>query len=230
MNARTRWWFKAVAVPAAGALLLLAGFALAGCQTAPDCCDPRGPGHVVKHSGHVRPLGEGSVVPRVMVRTADGKEVDLRSVVTREPTVLVFYRGGWCMYCRKQLGQLKAIRPDLTAMGYQVVAVSPDKPSGLRELDGKLNLDYTLLSDAQAKAVKAYGLGFRLDAATRAKYQSYGINLEDASGYDHHVLPVPAVYLIGTDGVVDFLHYDPDYKKRLSPDELLAEARKAQEE
>jgi peroxiredoxin len=121
------------------------------------------------------------------------------------------------------------IRPDLKAMGYRVVAISPDRPAKLRETAGKLKLDYTLLSDAPADAVRAYGLGFTLDQETREKYKGYGISLEEASGYEHHILPVPAVYLIGTDGIVDFVHYDPNYKKRLSPDELLAEARKAQE-
>jgi peroxiredoxin len=184
---------------------------------------------VVQHSEHVSPLGEGQAVPAATVKAMDGEDVNLRSVVTEKPTVLVFYRGGWCMYCRKQLGQLKMIRPDLKAMGYRVVAISPDRPAKLRETAGKLKLDYTLLSDAPADAVRAYGLGFTLDQETREKYKGYGISLEEASGYEHHILPVPAVYLIGTDGIVDFVHYDPNYKKRLSPDELLAEARKAQE-
>jgi peroxiredoxin len=228
MNMRSRWWWKAVLVPALGILLLVGAFAMAGCQTTPECCEPRGAGHVVEHSEHVKPLGEGQVVPKVMVETVSGDRKDLREVVTRQPTVLVFYRGGWCMYCRQQLGQLKMIQPNLEALGYQTVAVSPDRPAKLRETVGKLKLDYTLLSDASADAVRAYGLGFTLDADTRETYKGYGIDLEEASGYSHHILPVPAVYLVGSDGVVDFLHYDPNYKKRLSPEELLAEARKAQ--
>ena len=38
----------------------------------------------------------------------------------------------------------------------------------------------------------------------------------------HGVLPVPAVYAIGTDGVIAFAFADPDYKVRLPADELLA--------
>jgi hypothetical protein len=40
-------------------------------------------------------------------------------------------------------------------------------------------------------------------------------------------LPVPAVYVISRDGLVKFVHTDPDYKARLAPAEVLAAARAA---
>ena len=40
-------------------------------------------------------------------------------------------------------------------------------------------------------------------------------------------LPVPAVYLIGRDGRVKFVHTNPDYKARLSAEQVLAAAQAA---
>jgi peroxiredoxin len=57
--------------------------------------------------------------------------------------------------------------------------------------------------------------------------KKYGADLEDASGENHHMLPVPAVFLAGTNGVIQFTYANPDYRVRLHPDLLLAAARLA---
>jgi peroxiredoxin len=41
----------------------------------------------------------------------------------------------------------------------------------------------------------------------------------------HGVLPVPAVFAIDRDGVINFAYTNADYKVRLPADELLAAAR-----
>lgn len=58
-----------------------------------------------------------------------------------------------------------------------------------------------------------------------AQYQEYGIDLEEASGQTHHVLPVPAVYFVSAEGKVLFQYVNPDYRVRLEPEILLAAAR-----
>lgn len=59
------------------------------------------------------------------------------------------------------------------------------------------------------------------------KYKGYGIDLEAASGEKHHMLPVPAVFIVGTGGIIDFVYANPGYKTRLAPEVLLAAARAA---
>ena len=142
-----------------------------------------------------------------------------------QPLVLIFYRGGWCPYCNVHLGQLQEIDPQLRAMGYRIVAVSPDRPEELAKSAEKEGLNYILLSDSKMAAAKAFGLAFTVDGPTLAKYTEYGIDLETASGEKHHMLPVPAVFLIGTDGVIDFVYANPDYKTRIDPEVLLTQAK-----
>ena len=74
-------------------------------------------------------------------------------------------------------------------------------------------------------AAKAFGVAFKVDDGMLTKYKGFGIDLEAASGEKHHYLPVPSVFLIGTDGVIKFRYFNPDYKVRLSSEELLAAAR-----
>ncbi len=123
------------------------------------------------------------------------------------------------------MGQLQKIEDDLLELGYQIVAVSPDRPEKLQESIKKNKLKYRLVSDASMEGSKAFGLAFRVDDETIEKYKGWGLDLEKASGQDHHYLPVPAVYLIDKEGLIRFLYVNPNYKVRLQPDILLGAAR-----
>ena len=79
------------------------------------------------------------------------------------------------------------------------------------------------------QANRAFGLAFQVDDELFSKYLTYNIDLEKASGQAHHVLPAPATYIIGTDGIINFAYINPDYKVRLHPDVLLAAAKAYQE-
>jgi peroxiredoxin len=171
------------------------------------------------------PLETGNPVPQVNVRTIEGKTVDLSTLTSDKPSILIFYRGSWCPYCNKHLASLVDVEDDLKALGYQLLAISPDKPEGLKEAAESNNLGYTLLSDSSADAAEAFGLAFKVGLPTRTLYKGYGIDLEKASGETHHILPVPAVYLTDAKGIIHYKYTNPDYKLRLSPEELLEAAK-----
>ncbi len=82
-----------------------------------------------------------------------------------------------------------------------------------------------LLSDSRTDAARAYGIAFHVDDATVERYRGYGIDLEEASGETHHVLPVPSVFLIDAEGVVRWRYSNPDYRVRPDNESLLAAAR-----
>ncbi len=153
--------------------------------------------------------------------------MDAHTLYAAKPSVVVFYRGGWCPYCNAHLGQLATVEPELVKLGYQVLAISPDRPEALRESLDKGGYSYQLLSDSEMALSKAYRLAFRVNDPTVERYQGFGIDLEKASGRDHHLLPVPAVYLVDRKGVIRFAHWNPDYKQRLDPAKLLDAARRA---
>jgi peroxiredoxin len=174
-----------------------------------------------------RPLAVGANAPAVTLTTVEGAEFALGEAFAAKPTVLVFYRGSWCPYCNRQLAALGELEGKLLALGYQIIAISPDSAAGLAAMAGKNHLNYRLLSDRGMIASLAYGLAFRVPADTEKSYRSRGIDLAPIPGGASAWLPVPAVFLIGRDGVIKFAHSDPDYKVRLAPEALLAAAEAA---
>ncbi len=174
----------------------------------------------------VHPLLPGSAAPSAGLQRLDGSEVEFRQLLDGKPTLLVFYRGGWCPYCNIQLSALRKLVPDLDQLGFQLIAVSPDRPEELgRSLD-ELELEYQLLSDARAELMQSFGIAFQVDEATRAKYLEYNIDLARASGHDHYALPVPSVFVIDGNGVIQFGYSNPDYRTRV-PERLIRAAMEA---
>ncbi len=184
-------------------------------------------GQVMPDATLVKPLQAGMRAPGVTVRDIHGQPFNLGSAFGKKPTVLIFYRGGWCPFCNRQMVQLQALVPKLRKMGYQMLAVSMDNPQHLLQSIALHHLTYTLLSDSSARAVKAYGIAFHVENALVAMYKKFHIDLDAASGNNHHILPVPSVFLVGTDDVIRYVYYNPDYKVRIAPDKLLAAAKTA---
>lgn len=115
----------------------------------------------IPHSAQeVRPLLIGAEVPAVNLKTSDGKAFILRRHTTDKPSILIFYRGGWCPFCNRHLAGLGEIESKLTGLGYQILAISPDRPAKLTESQDKAKHAYTLLSDSHMKAAQAFGIAF----------------------------------------------------------------------
>ena len=178
-----------------------------------------------KSSKTVAPLLLGNPLPEVELRTLEDAPITLKDAVGGQPAALVFYRGGWCPYCNLQLSSLRLIRKDLDALGFQLIAISPDTPAELKKTVDKDALDYRLLSDSSAAAMRAFGIGYEVDADMLEKLAGHGIDLEQASGERHHVLPVPSVYLVDAQGMLQFSYVHPDYTVRLPEEVVLAAAR-----
>lgn len=123
------------------------------------------------------------------------------------------------------MGQLQKIESQLEELGYQVIAASQDSPEKLRQSVTRHSLTYELVSDPQVRAARAFGIVFRVSATTLKQYQRLGMEGKDPNGAENLMLPVPAVFLIGRDGVIDFEYVNPDYTVRLDPGLLLAAAR-----
>ncbi len=174
-----------------------------------------------------QPLAVGAHTPTVTLVDMEGAKVDLAAAFAEKPTVLVFYRGSWCPFCNRQLAALGELEPKLLALGYQILAVSPDTADGLKKMAGKNKLTYRLLSDQDMVASSGYGVAFRVSAKTQESYHGHGIDLTPIPGGEGTWLPVPTVFIVGRDGVIKFVYSNPDFKVRLSSESLLAAAEAA---
>ena len=170
----------------------------------------------------VRPLLIGQNIPDLPALDKDGNRHSLLELIARKPTVIIFYRGGWCPFCSSHLAELAVAEDEIYQLGYQVLAISPDQPSYLKRSFDEVNMKYTLLSDSGMDIARAFGVAFRADAETVAALKQHGMDIEAQSGQDHHQLPVPAVFLTGTDGKILFQYVNPDYRDRISGEILMA--------
>jgi len=177
----------------------------------------------------VQPLLAGMKAPDFTVRDVKGDPFQFQADRLDKPLVLTFFRGGWCPYCNLHLAEMRLAEKQLKEMGFKIWFISIDKPELLLESLDDPNIGYTIYSDSSLQATRAFGLAFRVDDELVKKYLAYGIDLEKASGESHHVLPAPATYIIGTDGIISFAYINPNYKVRLHPDILLAAAKAYQE-
>ena len=167
------------------------------------------------------PVLVGTKIPAVTLQDVNGSTVQLTERVSQKPTVLIFYRGGWCVYCNRQLGQLSEIEKDILDAGFQIIAISPDKPDQVQKSYDQHKMKYTLLSDSSGDAAKAFGIAYRVDEPMLKKLAQHKIDINEASGYDHNILPVPAVFVIDTNGMITFEYVNPAYSVRLHPSVLL---------
>ena len=122
------------------------------------------------------------------------------------------------------MGQLREIESKLTTLGYQIVVISPDRSEKIQEFTAKNEYEYTLLSDSDLKAASALGITYKVSDKMLEMLESYNLDIEDASGKKHHLLPVPSVFIVDTEGVILFEYVNPDYRVRIDSKTLLAAA------
>ena len=184
---------------------------------------------IAESAEQVSPLMNGQYVPmNVEVTTASGKKLPLKKVLNNKKTVLFFYRGGWCPFCNTQMGQLKKIEPKLQSLGFQLIGISTDNVQNLQKSIGKNKLNYQLLADFESKISQRFGLAFFTSEDVTKRYLK-ALKLKNplqknAAGEERLILPVPAIYVIDSQGLVQFNYVNPNYKVRLHEELLLKAA------
>ena len=174
----------------------------------------------------VAPLMNGQFVPDVVVQTEFGRDIRLQSLVENRPSLIIFYRGGWCPYCNRQMAGLIDVEQRILDMGYQIIAISPDAPDRLQEQKTETGFDVVRLSDAKLHAIRGFGLGYFVPETEASKYRdTLGATLTTLEGTERVVLPVPAAFIVDTSGVIQFQYVNPNYKVRVQPQLLYYAAR-----
>lgn len=167
-------------------------------------------------------LPVGTQAPDFKAATYTGGQIQLSEVYKNNPTVLIFYRGGWCPYCNRQLQQLQSRLEEFTMRDTVIVAVSVDRQQKAAETVSEQGLGFTVVSDPTADLLRSYNIVYQVPEELYTQYkEEYGIDLEADSGETHHLLAVPAAFVIDRSGTVVFTYVNEDYKVRVEPDTLL---------
>jgi peroxiredoxin len=167
-------------------------------------------------SNDISPLLIGEKIPDTQLVSAQGNQVSMHELMKRKATVLIFYRGGWCPYCNPHLAELQEIENEIIKLGYQIIAISPDSPENLKASFEKSKLNYQLLSDADMNFAQALGLAFTVPEAAKERLS------KASGGKNPGMLPVPSVFVVSQEAEILFEYINPDYKKRIKAELLLA--------
>jgi len=160
--------------------------------------------------------------PDFSSKDQNGKIISLKDELKKGKVVLIFYRGQWCPYCNKELKNMEDSLSLITSKGATVVAVTPELPKNISKTIDKTKAAYSILSDDGLKIMKAYDVAYAVDSTTMKMYKGYGIDFAQANGSNGVNLPVPAVYIIDTNGNITYRYFDIDYRKRVSIQKILA--------
>jgi peroxiredoxin len=163
----------------------------------------------------------GDTAPDFTLNDSEGKPVSSRELLVRGPLVLSFYRGVWCPYCNLELQALQATLSDITARGASLVAISPQTAANSRKSQRDNKLAFPILSDVRSEVANAFGIRFKLPDYLAEFYKERGNNLPMINDDPSWVLPMPARYVISTDGIIAYSEINPDYTQRPDPSELL---------
>ena len=166
-------------------------------------------------------LKENNKFPVFNLPNANNNNLTLSDCLIDGPLVLSFYRGAWCPYCNLEISALQNRLPEITALGAQLIAVSPQTPEKSDNQISDAKLTFEVLSDIGNKLAEECGLVFTLPESLRPIYKAWQIDIPDHNGNDSFELPMPATYIIDTDGTVRYAFIDMDYTQRLEPDIII---------
>ncbi len=166
-------------------------------------------------------LKTGDKFPDFELPNANNQALTLQSLCAKGPVVLSFYRGAWCPYCNLEINALQQRLPEISKAGGQLVAISPQTPDKSEDQVRRTNLSFEVLSDVGNKLARQARLVFTLPESLRPIYEAWQLDIPGHNDDQTFELPMPATYIIDTDGIIRYSFVDMDYTKRLEPNIII---------
>jgi peroxiredoxin len=166
----------------------------------------------------------GEPMPPFVLPDETGQMVSLDELLNRGSVAVTFHRGHWCPYCRININALVQAHKDLTANDGQIIAIIPDLQKFAADLKLQSNVPFPILTDAN----NGYALSLNLTIWVGAEIQKLMENRLDLStfqGNSSWMLPIPATFVVGRDGLIRARFIDPDYRKRMMIADMIAAMR-----
>lgn len=162
----------------------------------------------------------GETLPPFMMPDHEGQLVSLADLTGNRPLILVFHRGHWCPYCRMTVATLAEAQPRLAPA--RIVAISAEVQRFTRRIRAEAGAQFRFLSDMDADYAASIGLAIMIEPGLREVLERSGKRVPDFQGSKAWVLPIPAVFVLDHGGIVRARHVDPDYRRRMEVDDLVA--------
>jgi peroxiredoxin len=169
--------------------------------------------------------GPGDSMPSFLLPDDQGRLVTLEELLESGPRVIAFHRGHWCPYCRLNAFALAQTEPELAPA--RLVAITPELQKHGVELRSEAGAGFPILSDMDNAYALSLNLAIWVDDHMASLIDAAGWNIPTYNGANNWVLPIPATFVVGSDGVVVARDIDPDYRRRMDLHELRAAVKRA---
>ncbi|WP_405570885.1 peroxiredoxin-like family protein [Winogradskyella sp. Asnod2-B02-A] len=167
-------------------------------------------------------LKVGQKAPSFELPNPEGKSISLESLLEKGPVVVTFYRGDWCPYCNLQLRALQLKLDDIHASGATLVAISPQVPDGSMTKNEISEMKFIVLSDQDAKVASQFGVSWEVPEFLIEHMQvDRQLDLEKINNGNGNILPIPATFILNSNGIVTWNYVNVDYRTRAEPDEII---------
>lgn len=168
----------------------------------------------------------GEPMPSFLLPDQDGHLVSLERLLESGPVVIALHRGHWCPYCRINASALADIAGEVHRLGGQIVAVTPELQSFNARLRDDAAASFPILTDLDNAYALETNVAIWVGEEKKKAMTGAGWDISMFHGNDAWVLPIPATFVVGTDGLVKARYVDPDYRRRMPIEPLLEALRK----
>jgi peroxiredoxin len=164
----------------------------------------------------------GEAMPRFVLPDQNGHLVALDQVLARGPVAISFNRGHWCPFCRLNVLALSEIQDQVKDMGCQIVAITPERQRFTTTLQTDAKAPFPILTDMDNGYALSLNLAIWVGEEIQNLLARAGRDLPSYQGNQGWMLPIPATFVVGTDGLIVARYIDPDFRQRMDIDQLLA--------
>jgi len=169
----------------------------------------------------------GEPMPRFLLPDEQGRLVRLDDLLGEGPVAIAFHRGHWCPYCRINIDALARAEGEVAAEHRHIAAIVPDRQRFAIWLKSDAKAPFPVLTDMDNGYAMSIGLAISVGDKMKHMMVSSRWDPSVSQGSDNWMLPIPATFIVGTDGIVRARFVDPDYRMRMAIDDLLAALRSA---
>jgi peroxiredoxin len=169
----------------------------------------------------------GELMPSFHLPDEAGRIVSLDEVLTKGPVAVTFHRGHWCPYCRLNTNALAQAQKEIESEGSQIVAIMPDRQQFAKEFKTESKARFPILTDMDNGYALCLNLVIWVGAEMAQMISALGRDIPNYQGNASWILPIPATFVVGKDGKVKARFVDPDYRKRMAIEGMIAALRGA---
>ena len=169
----------------------------------------------------------GDSMPPFLLPDETGRLVALDDVLGKGPAAIALHRGHWCPFCRINAHALAQAQDRAGPRRSQIIAITPERQEFTRKHKTEAEAAFGILSDINNGYALSLNLAIWVGDEIRQILSDFGRDLEAYQGNPSWFLPIPATFVVARDGTITARFVDPDYRRRMDMDDLLAALQEA---